>query len=98
MYKLHSCRVTGRKNGRVHLESINNRHTFTLREGGDDDWENLVTACLRCNLKKGNHSPEAAGLHLQKKPNRPNRIQYFQQFAKNGQGSWKPYLFMEPLR
>ena len=39
MYKLHSCRVTGRKDGRVHLESINNRHTFTLREGGDDDWE-----------------------------------------------------------
>ena len=23
----------------VHLESINNRYTFTLREGGDDDWE-----------------------------------------------------------
>ena len=39
MYKLHSCRVTGRKDGQVHLESINNRHTFTLREGGDDDWE-----------------------------------------------------------
>ena len=39
MYKLHSCRVTERKDGRVHLESINNRHTFTLREGGDDDWE-----------------------------------------------------------
>ena len=73
-------------------------HIIPKERGGGDDWENLVTACLRCNLKKGNHSPEAAGLHLQKTPNRPNRIQYFQQFAKNGQGSWKPYLFMEALR
>ena len=39
MYKLHSCRVAWRKNGEVGLESINNRYTFTLREGGDDDWE-----------------------------------------------------------
>jgi hypothetical protein len=39
MYKLHSCRVAWRENGEVGLESINNRYTFTLREGGDDDWE-----------------------------------------------------------
>ena len=39
MYKLHSCRVAWRKNGEVGLESINNRYDFTLREGGDDDWE-----------------------------------------------------------
>ncbi len=39
MYKLHSCRVVWRKNGEVGLESINNRHSFTMRESGDDDWE-----------------------------------------------------------
>ena len=39
MYKLHSCRVAWRRNGEVGLESINNRYDFTLREGGDDDWE-----------------------------------------------------------
>ena len=39
MYKLHSCRVIWRKHGEVGLESINNKHTFTLFESGDDDWE-----------------------------------------------------------
>jgi len=39
MYKLHSCRVVWRKNGEVGLESINNRHSFTMLECGDDDWE-----------------------------------------------------------
>ena len=39
MRKLHSCRVKWRKNGEVGLESINNLHSFTMRECGDDDWE-----------------------------------------------------------
>ena len=39
MDKLHSCRVLERKNGEVSLESINNKYSFTIREGGDDDWE-----------------------------------------------------------
>ena len=39
MYKLHSCSVVWRKNGQVGLESINNRHSFTMLECGDDDWE-----------------------------------------------------------
>ena len=89
----YTCQYCGTSSGSLTLD-----HIIPKEQGGDDVWENLVTACLQCNLKKGNHSPEAAGLQLQKKPNRPNRIQYFQQFAKNGQGSWKPYLFMEALR
>lgn len=39
MYKLHSCVVKWRRGGKVGLESINNLHSFTLRESGDDDWE-----------------------------------------------------------
>ena len=37
------------------------------------------------------------GVFATRSPHRPNRIQYFQQFAKNGQKNWKPYLFMEAL-
>ena len=39
MYKLHSCRVAGRRNGEIGLESITNRFDFTIREWGDDDWD-----------------------------------------------------------
>jgi len=88
----YSCQYCGKSSGTLTVD-----HIIPKEQGGRDLWENLVTACLLCNLKKGNGSPESAGLKLLKNPHRPNRIQYFQQFAKNGQRSWKPYLFMEAL-
>ena len=39
MYKLHSCRVVNRKNGKVVLSSITDRYSFEIFEGGDDNWE-----------------------------------------------------------
>ena len=39
MYKLHSCRVIKRESGKVFLQSINNLYTFSIFEGGDDNWE-----------------------------------------------------------
>ena len=39
MYKLHSCRVVNRKNGKVVLASITDRYSFEIFEGGDDNWE-----------------------------------------------------------
>ena len=39
MYKLHSCRVLNRKNGKVVLASITDRYSFEIFEGGDDNWE-----------------------------------------------------------
>ena len=39
--------------------------------GGETSWENLVTACKACNTKKGNRTPEEAGMRLLKKPRAP---------------------------
>ena len=39
MDRLHSCRVTKRKHGKVFLESISKRYSFEMFEGGDDHWE-----------------------------------------------------------
>jgi len=39
MYKLHSCRVVNRRNGKVVLASITDRYSFEMFEGGDDHWE-----------------------------------------------------------
>ena len=39
--------------------------------GGIDTWENLVTACRVCNLRKGWRTPEEANMRLQRKPYRP---------------------------
>jgi len=32
-------------------------HVVPRSLGGDNCWENLVTACRRCNIKKGNRTP-----------------------------------------
>ena len=64
-------------------------------KGVKDTWDNLVTACQLCNRKKGDKTLEQAKMPLKNYPKKPNKIQYFQQFIKEDQRAWKPYLFME---
>ena len=47
--------------------------------------------------KKGDRTPDEAGMALNKPPKRPNRLHYFQRFVKDQQKDWRPYLFMEPF-
>lgn len=46
-------------------------HVIPRSRGGKDSWDNLVLACLQCNLKKGNRTPEEAGMKLLRKPTAP---------------------------
>ena len=34
-------------------------------------WENVTTACLRCNVRKGNRTPKEASMPLSRVPRRP---------------------------
>ena len=34
-------------------------------------WTNCVAACVGCNARKANRTPEQAGMHLRKRPARP---------------------------
>ncbi|MBB6611917.1 HNH endonuclease [Pontibacter sp. Tf4] len=51
-------------------------HLLPRSRGGETNWLNLVTACSRCNTRKGDRTPEEAGLKLLRKPIRPS-LQYF---------------------
>ncbi|HOS03612.1 MAG TPA: HNH endonuclease, partial [Candidatus Hydrogenedentes bacterium] len=42
-----------------------------------DSWENLVVACLACNVRKGNRTPEEAGMPLLRRPVKPAWIPHF---------------------
>ncbi len=46
-------------------------HVFPRSRGGKDSWENVTTACLQCNVMKGNRTPEEANMPLRKKPHKP---------------------------
>ncbi|HBN09775.1 MAG TPA: HNH endonuclease [Cyanobacteria bacterium UBA8530] len=65
-----TCQYCGKK-GQVTVD-----HVFPRSRGGADTWENLVTACFSCNNRKGNNSPEEAGMPLLHPP-RPPRYQEF---------------------
>ena len=46
-------------------------HIVPTCRGGDTSWENLVCACVRCNVRKGGRTPQEAGIKLIKPPVRP---------------------------
>jgi 5-methylcytosine-specific restriction endonuclease McrA len=47
-------------------------HVIPSSRGGQHTWGNLVTACKRCNAKKGDFTPEEAGMLLRRKPHKPS--------------------------
>jgi hypothetical protein len=47
-------------------------HVIPKSRGGNNTWNNLVTCCLSCNLKKGNKTPEEAGMRMTLKPYEPS--------------------------
>ena len=46
-------------------------HVIPKSRGGTTNWNNVVVACKRCNLKKGNRIVEETDLVLKRKPYRP---------------------------
>jgi len=51
-------------------------HIRPLSQGGADDWQNVVTACRRCNNHKGGRTPEQAGMELIAIPFSPTYAEY----------------------
>ena len=64
----HQCQYCGK---RPTLRELNIDHVVPRSRGGNDSWENLVTACRVCNLRKGWKTPEEANMHLARSPFRP---------------------------
>ena len=45
-------------------EDLTFDHLVPRSKGGMTTWNNVVTACAPCNLKKGGKMPKAAGMHI----------------------------------
>lgn len=67
-------------------------HLVPKARGGATTWNNLVTACKRCNSTKGNCSPEEAGMQLRVKPFRPSYIIFIRDFSGFSNEEWLPFL------
>lgn len=85
----HRCQYCGRGDVPLTLDHIHPRS-----KGGEDSWENLVAACVKCNNRKGDGTPEESGMPLLRVPMKPNHVTFLRHFVGNLDDRWKPYLFM----
>lgn len=69
-------------------------HIVPRSLGGGETWENLVTACVRCNNRKDDRTPEAAGLRLRSTPRKPSHVTFIIHSVGSVDELWRPYLFM----
>jgi 5-methylcytosine-specific restriction endonuclease McrA len=86
----HRCQYCGRTDPMLTVDHIHPRS-----RGGTDSWDNLVCACVGCNNRKGDRTPEEAGMPLLRKPIKPNHVTFIRHFVGNVTDKWKPYLFMQ---
>ncbi|MBQ27773.1 MAG: HNH endonuclease [Nitrospiraceae bacterium] len=69
-------------------------HILPISCGGRKTWENIVTACWRCNNRKSGRTPKEAGMRLLKNPVRPrwNQMAAITSDIRNTPNSWRDYL------
>jgi len=68
-------------------------HVVPRSRGGRSSWENVVTACTRCNQRKGRHTPKEAGMPLRTSPRRPRYIALTVLADARQHEVWNRYVF-----
>ncbi|ASN80337.1 MULTISPECIES: HNH endonuclease [Deinococcus] len=67
-------------------------HVMPRSRGGRHHWENVVTACRPCNQRKGNQTPDEAGMPLRSRPRAPTFGVYAHGQFAHWQPEWAQYL------
>lgn len=80
-------------------EDLTFDHLTPRSRGGRTTWENIVTACARCNLAKGGRTPSEASMSLHRHPRRPSMYELQdrgRRFPPNYlHQSWLDYLYWD---
>jgi len=90
----YTCQYCG---GQPGAESITIDHVLPRSQGGTSSWTNCAAACTRCNARKGDRTPEQAGMRLRRRPVRPEWKPFY---AAQGARieSWSKFLTHEPAQ
>lgn len=91
----YTCQYCNRRGERLTID-----HVIPRSRGGTTCWTNVVAACLRCNLKKGNRFLEEAGMRLLREPVHPKFV-FSTHLLKHPHASslldsWRKYLVAVP--
>ncbi|RUM89323.1 MAG: HNH endonuclease [Thermodesulfatator sp.] len=68
-------------------------HVVPRSRGGKTVWTNVVLCCRKCNLRKGDRTPEEAGMRLLKRPEAPKwQSLFLEKFPEEKRQIWEPFL------
>src|SRR5213083_2076961 len=81
------CMYCGTPGGKLTLD-----HVVPRSRGGDSVWENVVTSCAPCNMRKGNRLPEEVSIQLHRPPRAPAAALFIRLATSSIPLGWKPYL------
>jgi 5-methylcytosine-specific restriction endonuclease McrA len=80
------CQYCGKK------KDLTLDHVIPSSRGGQHTWLNLVTACKSCNARKGDFTPEEAGMVIKRKPHKPSYSLFLQELSDHHGNEWDEYL------
>lgn len=87
------CRYCGKEDSSAALTLD---HVLPRSRGGKFSWENIVTCCLDCNARKGDRTPEEAGMKIiGGMPDRLDMYEYIRCLLKtrlSQSAEWEPFL------
>lgn len=84
------CQFCGKK---FPTSELSLDHVVPRSQGGASTWENIVCACVACNVRKGGRTPKEANMHLIRKPEKPKRSPMLNLKLTNRKyQSWKSFL------
>ena len=80
-------------------EALTFDHLIPKSRGGKTTWENVVTACSKCNLRKGNLLPDVVKMHPINTPRSPTSFELQERgrmFPPNHlHESWRDFLYWD---
>ncbi len=91
----HTCQYCGNK---FPAAMLTLDHIEPSSRGGVTSWENVVAACRRCNVTKGNRTPrEARMMPLRKRYKAPHIVQFLHlsRYSATANQAWREYLFIK---
>lgn len=84
------CQYCGKK---FPTSELSLDHILPRSQGGQSTWENIVCACLKCNIKKGGCTPAQANMKLIRPARKPRRNPVLTIKLSDGRyASWKAFL------
>ena len=84
------CQYCGKK---FSTQDLSLDHILPRSQGGISSWENIVCACITCNVRKGGRTPKQAHMTLIRKPEKPKRSPMLNlKLTHKKYQSWKTFL------